>query len=487
MNGSVKSSAPLANLQDAERLGHLLLDRGLVTQQEIELVRQQSQATNIEFWRLALSLNLVSAETLNSLVNGTESAAVAGQASAPAHQDQVAIREELADAASVGDLPGLVEQIFERAFDLRATDIHFDPRDDGRLRVRYRIDGQMHDVLMIPAHLAVGIVSRIKVLANMDIIEKRESQDGHIVQKLGHHERNLRLATVPTSHGERLVARILDESQVIVGVEKLGLSRAHIETMTRLLRKPYGILMTVGPVGSGKTTTLYSCLQRLNSPSRNVMTIEDPVEYDLPGVTQLQVDPRADWTFPKALRAILRQDPDIIMVGEVRDDETAKIAVRASLSGNLVLTSMHANDSASAIGALYNYGIPGYLLSNSVLGIVAQRLVRTINQEAYEEFDADDAMRKMLGLTNGEHTGLRLRRGRGTPKDMGTGYLGRTGVFEILEVDDVLRDLIFRETTKDVLRQVAIDMGMTSLTQHAISKVIEGVTTVDEVYRVGLL
>lgn len=471
-------------LRDEERLGRALLDHSIISQQEFDLVRRQARATGIDLWRVLLNLNLVSAETLDSLLSNPD-----GQSFPTSHRpgSPLSLREDLAEAVDEGDLPGLVEQIFDRAFELRATDIHFDPQDDARLRVRLRIDGQMHDILLIPAEMAQGTISRIKVMGNMNIIERRDSQDGHIVQRFGEFERNLRIATVPTSRGERLVARILDESAVTVGLDKLGMSHEQMESLHHLLREPNGIIIVTGPVGSGKTTTLYSSLQRINVPSLNVMTIEDPVEYRLAGVNQLQVDPRSDWTFPKALRAMLRQDPDVMMIGEIRDDETAKIAVRASLTGDLVLTSMHANDAAGAVGTLYNFGIPGYLLSSSLLGVIAQRLVRKINPEAIEEYPADEKMRALLRLSPDEYPNLMLRRGKGTPADLGTGYLGRTGVFEVMVVDELLRDMIFRETTKDVLRQVAVDLGMMPLQQHAIQKVIQGVTTLEEIFRVGII
>lgn len=475
-------------LRDQDKLGRALLDRGIISEQEFELVRQQAKATGIEMWRVLLNLNLVAPDTLHSLMTGQEPAnAPKVAAKAPAEKSKApAVREELAGAVELGDTPGLVEQILERAFEARATDIHFDPQDEGKMRIRYRVDGQMHDVLQLPHHMTQAIVSRLKIMANMDIIEKRDSQDGHIVEHLAGAGRNMRIATIPTNRGERLVARILDEKSVQVGIENLGFNQGQIESVGRLLRKPYGIIIVTGPVGSGKTTTLYSCVNRINHPTRNVMTIEDPVEYSLPGVNQVQVDPKIDWNFPKALRACLRQDPDIMMVGEIRDDETAHIAVRASLTGVLVLTSLHANDAASTINNLYNYGIPGYLISTSLLGVIAQRLVRKVNPESAEEYAPDDHIRKLIGLEDGAMPNLKLKRPKGTTTDFGTGYLGRTGVFEVMEINDVLRDMIFRETTKDVLRELAVDMGMLPLAQHAISKVLEGTTTIEEVYRVAL-
>ena len=313
----------LEKLRDQTKLSRMLLDRGLISQQEHELVRRQTEATGVEMWRLLLNLNLISAEVLNSLVSGTDAAKTPplgrlanrqhGLDAGSSSKIGTPVRETLARAVEQAivdsDVPPLVEEVFEQAFDVRATDIHFDPQDKDELRVRYRIDGQLFEVVTIPPQLASGVVSRIKILATMDITRRREAQDGHVVQHIGDRERNLRIATVPTSRGERLVARILDEQAVLVGLDKLGLDPHQTEAIGRLLRKPYGILIVSGPVGSGKTTTLYSCLNQIHLPTRNVMTIEDPVEYKLAGINQLQVDPKIDWTFPKALRAMLRQDP----------------------------------------------------------------------------------------------------------------------------------------------------------------------------------
>lgn len=483
----------LEKLQDEETLGRLLLDHAVISEQELDLVKRQAQATKSSMWRVLLNLNLVSAEMLDNLVSGQgqagpPAAGGSGQAAAVGPDGKtVAVRANLANAVETGDPPGLVEQIFDRAVEARATDIHFDPQDENRIRIRYRIDGQLHDVLIVPTHLTQSLFSRVKLLANLNIMERREPQDGHIVMKSQSTTRNFRVATVPTSRGERLVIRIIDESAVLRGLDKLGFNQGQQESVSRLLMKPYGIVTVSGPVGSGKTTTLYSCTHRLNMTSNNIMTVEDPVEYHMPGVNQLQVDSKFDWTFPKALRSMLRQDPDVLMVGEVRDNETAHIAVRASLTGVLVLTSIHANDAASTVGTLYNFGIPGYLISSSLLGVIAQRLIRRVNPATAEDYVPDEKIRKMLGLADGEMPNLKLKRAKGSSGDFGTGFLGRTGVFEVMEVNELIRDMIFRETTKDVIRQIAIDMGMMPIAQHAMSKVIEGQSTIEEVYRVALL
>lgn len=509
---SAMKPSTLHLFHDEERLGRLVLERNVVTLQELDLAREQARANRLELYRVLLNLNLVTVDQLNELaatasngtsgeMNGRPLPALAKQ---PLHSPPPVLaqamldeddedEEDLSDVAAgvaladAGDIPGLVEQLLGRAINARATDIHLDPMPEHRLRIRFRIDGQLHDILQLPANRAQAVVSRLKLMSAMDIIEKRDAQDGHLIATINGKTHNLRIATIPTHRGERLVARILDETVVSIGLDHLGFNDDQRNVVNAMLKRPYGILIVTGPVGSGKTTTLYSCLTKLNNPTRNVMTIEDPVEYTLPGVNQCQVDAKNEWTFPKALRGMLRQDPNILMVGEIRDDETAQISVRAALTGVLVLTSMHANDAASTVSNLFSFGIPGYLVSGSLLGVVAQRLVRKINQDSYEEFAADQKMRELLRLEDNEHPNLMLRRGVGTAEDFGTGYLGRTGVFEVLEVDEIIRDMIFRETNKDVLRQVAIDNGMLPLVQHAINKVIAGITTIEEVYRVALM
>lgn len=480
---SAATPGPADNLRDDERLGRLLLDRGLISPREYDLVRRQAEATGLELWRLILSLNLVPPAVLATLAQRSDAAPSLSKVAAP----ETNLREDLIALVRSGDVSALVGALFQRAHDCRATDIHFDPRDDGGLRVRYRVDGELQDILVIPVGQTPAVISRVKVLANMNILEKRDSQDGHIVERLGERNRNMRIASVPTHLGERIVARLMDETAVTVDLDQLGFSHGQVEAMGRLLRRPHGVIVVTGPVGSGKTTTLYSCLARINTPALNIMTIEDPVEFRLPGVNQLQVDPRNGWTFPKALRAMLRQDPDVMMVGEIRDEETAKIAVRASLTGDLVLTTMHANDAASAIATLANFGIPPYLLSTSLLGVIAQRLVRKVNEASFEEYPADARVRGLLGLKADDRPGLKLRRGVGDTHDMGTGYLGRTGVFEVMELDDGLRDLVRDSASKDVIQAAAVKRGMTTIRGHAVEKVIAGVTTIEEVFRVGLL
>lgn len=413
----------------------------------------------------------------------------------------------VAEVAEQPNIVELVHSILSEAVRVRATDIHLDPQEGepgpaapagpppdvraGRrssgagLRVRYRIDGVLHDVLRIPASAGSGVVTRLKVMANLDIVERRLPQDAHLTVTVEDRPVNMRLASVPTELGEKLVLRVLDESRIITSLDRLGLEPHQRELIEGFLSRPYGMLLVVGPVGSGKTTTLYSCMTRLNSPGKNLMSIEDPVEYRLAGANQLQVFRRIGFDFAAGLRAILRQDPDVIMVGEVRDDETAKTAVRAALTGVFVMSSVHAQDAPGTVGALYNFGIPGFLVSTAVIGIVAQRLVRRICPECKVEYKPDSALLKQLGLpTRGKARPRAFYRGEGCEHCFHTGYYGRTGIFEVMPMSEEIKDLVFRETTKEVLAQVARDLGMQTLRQSGLNRVLDGTTTVEEFFRV---
>ncbi len=393
------------------------------------------------------------------------------------------IRDELKVIAASAASPDLVAQIFERAFETRATDIHFDPQD-GCLRVRYRIDGQLHDVLEIDPSLATSLVSRLKVMGDLNIVERRHAQDGRIQFRHGDAIRDLRVATIPTVLGEKVVIRVHEAMTQDYGFDLLGLNTAQIEQLTRICAKPYGAVLVAGPVGAGKTTTLYTCLSRVNSPTRNVMTIEDPIERRLPGINQVQVDTKVDMTFGSGLKAMLRQDPDVIMIGEIRDEDTAHIGIRAALTGVLVFSTIHAADAPSTLGNLYDFQIPGYMLSNTLLAVISQRLLRKICRYCKVTFPADDEQLALLDLDPTEHAGTMLARGEGCPACFNSGYLGRSGIFEIMEINDTLRELIFQQISKDVLRRVASDLGMRTLKQVAVDKVLEGATTLEEVFRV---
>ncbi len=393
------------------------------------------------------------------------------------------IRNELKEIAATAASPDLVAQIFDRAFETRATDIHFDPQENF-FRVRYRIDGQLHDVLELEPAFATSLVSRLKVMSNLNIVERRHSQDGRIQYRYKDQPRDLRVATLPTMLGEKIVVRIHEAMNQDYGFDLLGLNASQAEQLSSICAKPYGAVLVAGPVGAGKTTTLYSCLSRVNVPTRNVMTIEDPIERRLAGVNQLQVDAKAGLDFGSGLKAMLRQDPDVIMIGEIRDEETAHIGIRAALTGVLVFSTIHASDAPSTLGNLYDFKIPGYMLSNTLLAVISQRLLRKICPYCKIQYEADEATLATLGLDRDEHKGAMLSRGEGCPSCFQTGYLGRSGIFEILEVNETLRELIFQQIPKDVLSRVASDLGMRTLKQNAVDKVLEGATTPEEVFRV---
>ncbi|MCK4300207.1 MAG: Flp pilus assembly complex ATPase component TadA [Planctomycetes bacterium] len=378
----------------------------------------------------------------------------------------------------------LVDSVLTGAVGVRATDVHLDPQEEG-LRVRYRIYGVLHDVLHLPQAAASGVIIRLKVMANLDIVERRLPQDAHLTITVDERPVNLRVATVPTDLGEKLVLRVLDEARIITALTELGLEPEQRDQVDEFLSKPYGMLLVVGPVGSGKTTTLYALLSQLNSPGKNLMSIEDPVEYRLAGANQLQVFRRVGFDFAAGLRAILRQDPDVIMVGEIRDDETARTSVRAALTGVFVMSTVHAPDAPATIGALYNFGIPGFLASGALIGVVAQRLVRKICPHCAVDYKPNAALLNQLGLpTKGKGRPKAFRRGEGCEHCFHTGYYGRTGIFEVLTMTEEIKDLIFRETTKEVLSQVARDLGMQTLRQSGLARVLDGTTTVQEFFRV---
>lgn len=389
----------------------------------------------------------------------------------------------LVDVAEQAPVPRLLDYIFEAGINANATDIHLDQHEDG-LVVRYRIDGMLHDVLNVAPSTALALVSRVKVLANMDIVERRHAQDGRMSISIGESDHDIRVATVPTTMGEKVAIRIMTSRASFGELGDLGFEPGQIEQVERFIARPYGLILATGPVGSGKTTTLYSALMQVNRRSDNVMTIEDPVEYRVKGANQVQVNTRVDFSFAEGLRAMLRQDPDTIMVGEIRDNETAKIAVWAALTGVLVFSTIHSNDAPSTVTTLFNFDIPGFIISNSLVGVLAQRLVRKICPHCKEEYKPDDDLLKQMGVNPKEHKNLTFARGRGCRECFHTGYSGRIGVFEIMEANEEIKDLIFRQTTREVIRQVARDTGMQTLKESAFNKVAEGVTTVEEYFRV---
>jgi type II secretory ATPase GspE/PulE/Tfp pilus assembly ATPase PilB-like protein len=477
-----------------QALGQVLVQKGLLSADQLQAALVYGRENQRDLRQSILELNLISPERLNALaferlsaLAGEESPAATAAVPNPLLPDRTKqqrdIRIELKELAATATLPDLVGYILERAIDSRATDIHFDPNESG-LRVRYRIDGQLQEVLQLDPALVTPLISRLKVMSNLNIVERRHAQDGRITIQHLNRSRDLRVATMPLTLGEKIVIRIHEALTGVQSLEQLGMSTKQAEQLANLIAKPYGAILVAGPVGSGKTSTLYNCLGKINSPTRNVMTIEDPVEYRIVGVNQAQVDSRGEMRYSDGLRAMLRNDPDVIMIGEIRDDETARIGIRAALTGVLVFSTIHGSDSASTIGNLYNFGIPGYQLSNSLLAIVSQRLIRKICPYCRVTYPADAKARAALDLEPGQHPDLMLHRGLGCPACFQSGYLGRTGIFEIMEVGDELSELIFQQIPKDILRRVAVEVGMQTLKSSAVDKILDGTTTVEEVYRV---
>lgn len=481
--------------QAEQNLVAALIKNGVVTGEQIQTAQKYGAENHRDLRQSILELNLISTELLNTLAFqqlatlGAPNGQIASLEANPhsllpdVAKHQHDIRNELRELAASAPLTELVAQILERAIESRATDIHLDPQDTG-LRVRYRIDGLLQDVLTLEPGLVIPLTSRIKVMSNLNIVERRHSQDGRITIQHQSKTRDLRVATFPTALGEKTVIRIHESLSETFGFDHLGMTPIQAEKLNALIAKPHGAVLVAGPVGAGKTSTLYSCLGKVNTPSRNVMTIEDPIEYRINGVNQTQVDHRGDMGFNEGLKAMLRQDPDVIMIGEIRDDETARIGIRAALTGVLVFSTIHASDSAGTIGNLYNFGIPGYQLSSSLLGVISQRLIRKICPYCRVAFTADSTVLAALDLDPIDHEGLTLHKGLGCAACFQTGYLGRTGIFEIMLINDDLRDLVFQQIPKDILRRVAVDLGMQTLKSSAVDKVLDGTTTVEEVYRV---
>jgi len=378
----------------------------------------------------------------------------------------------------------LVNLIIQEAVKSRASDIHIEP-EMNMLRIRYRIDGILYEVYKLPKHVTGLITSRIKILGGLDIAERRKPQDGRFRINLDEREIDIRLSSFPTLHGENLVLRILDKSRVLLRLTDLGFSPKDLEKFNFLIHAPYGIILVTGPTGSGKTTTLYAALSEINSPEINIMTIEDPIEYQIPLLRQTQINPKAGLTFATGLRSILRQDPDVIMVGEIRDLETADIAIQAALTGHLVFSTLHTNDSAGALTRLIDMGIEPFLVSSSVIGVIAQRLVRLICPHCKVEYVPPEPVLKSLNLDPTKKE--KFYRGKGCEKCKGTGYSGRKGIFEVLVVNEEIRKLIVSKAPASVIKQVAINSGMTTLMADGLNKVREGLTTLEEVIRLTKL
>ena len=391
--------------------------------------------------------------------------------------------EHLKDLASEAPVIRLVSAIIGRVTDLRASDIHLEPFDDG-LHVRYRVDGVIHQGELVPPRLSAAVGSRVKLLAHLDIAERRLPQDGRIKTRVKGHELDLRVSTVPTVYGESIVLRVLDRASVRLDLATMGFAPDTLARFRELLARPHGILLATGPTGSGKTTTLYAALASIDALANKIITVEDPVEYQLEGINQIQVHPQIDLTFASALRSILRQDPDIIMIGEMRDGETAQIAVQSALTGHLVLSTLHTNTAAGAITRMQDMGVESYLITSSVNGVLAQRLVRTLCKECKQAYAPDEALLTRTGLGRFLKPGEKIYRAVGCPACGHTGYRGRTGIHELFLLDEAMRRAILEGQDANSLHQLARQAGMLSLHEDGLRKVAAGVTALDEVARV---
>jgi len=390
----------------------------------------------------------------------------------------------LKDLASEAPVIRLVNLVLAKAVESRASDIHIEPFEN-RLIVRYRIDGVLHEVESPPRRLSAAMISRVKIMANLDIAERRLPQDGRIKLRIQGKEIDLRVSTVPTMHGESVVMRILDKGGVPLNFESLGFEGAPLARFIAVLDEPHGILLVTGPTGSGKTTTLYTALDRLNKPDVKIVTVEDPVEYQMPGINQIQVKPQIELTFANALRSIVRQDPDIIMVGEIRDVETVSIAMQSALTGHMVLSTVHTNDAPSTINRLLDMGAEDYLLTSTVNGILAQRLVRTLCPKCRQPHNALPEVVEQMNLRRYVATGdIVLYKPVGCEECAGTGYWGRICIIEMMTMSDHIRSLIMRHSTAGDLRAAAIAEGMETMFENGLRKSLAGVTTIEEVLRV---
>lgn len=390
---------------------------------------------------------------------------------------------DLLDADDEAPIIRLVNTLLFRAVKQKASDIHIEPFER-ELQIRFRINGILYDVMAPPKRAQNAIISRVKIMSQLNIAEKRVPQDGRIRIKIAGKDIDIRVSTIPTAHGESVVMRLLDASKVLLDIDTLGFSRHNLDIFKKLLEHHNGIILVTGPTGSGKTTTLYSALSRLNTNEVKIITVEDPVEYQLHGVNQMQVNPKIDLTFASGLRAFLRQDPDIIMVGEIRDHETAEIAIQASLTGHLVLSTLHTNDAPSSITRLIDMGVEPFLVASSVLGIAAQRLLRTVCHDCARKYTPEEAEIAQIGLALADLKGKQIFRPVGCPNCMETGYAGRAGIHEILIVTDAVRAELMKGSDASTIKKVAVSDGMRTLREDAAAKVMAGLTTVAEVLRV---
>jgi len=377
----------------------------------------------------------------------------------------------------------LVSQLVLGAFEHRASDIHIEPFKD-RIRVRYRIDGILHEIKTLPQSLQGTVTSRLKIMAKLDIAEKRLPQDGRIKLKIAHNDVDFRVSTLPSIYGESIVLRILDRSSLELDMSAIGFAAREEQEFRNLINLPNGVILVTGPTGSGKTTTLYTALHAINRPDRKIITVEDPIEYQLSGINQVQTKPSIGLTFANALRSILRQAPNIIMIGEIRDAETASIAIEASLTGHLVFSTLHTNDAPGAVIRLIDMGIKPYLVASSVQAVIAQRLVRSICPHCKEPITPSAQVLHLLHIKTEDIAGAQFYKGKGCDACSHTGYSGRVAIFELFKFTDDIRALLYKKVSRSILRDRARQHGMRSLREDGMQKVIEGITTLEEVVRV---
>ncbi len=389
--------------------------------------------------------------------------------------------EDLKDLASEAPIIRLVNHLFARALDLNASDIHFEPNED-HLDVRCRVDGIMTRIERLPIKIHTAVASRLKLMARLDIGEKRLPQDGRIDSRIGNKQLDMRVSTLPGVHGESVVLRILDRGDTAVSLQQLGMPANILQTWQRLITQPHGMILITGPTGSGKTTTLYATLEKINSESQKIITVEDPVEYQLEGITQIQANASIGLSFAAGLRSIVRQDPDVLMVGEIRDHETAEIAIESALTGHLVFSTLHTNDAAGAVTRLQDMGVESYLISSSLLAIQAQRLVRRTCVDCGQEQAMNEDEAAALEVSRSDYPVV--RRGAGCERCGGTGYRGRIGLYELLVMSDAIRHEIASGSDANVIRNQAIREGMKTLREDALEKLAAGLTTPEEVVRV---
>jgi general secretion pathway protein E len=393
--------------------------------------------------------------------------------------------DHLRDMASEAPIIRLVNRLILNAIELQASDIHFEPFES-EFKVRYRIDGVLNDVEAPPKRLQSAIISRVKIMAKLDISERRLPQDGRTKLKIGGKEIDFRISTIPTLFGESVVMRILDRDTLVIDLRQLGFPDHLLDRYLKLVAQPHGMILVTGPTGSGKTSTLYATLARINSPENKIITLEDPVEYQLKGINQIQVVPKIGLTFAGGLRSIVRQDPDIILVGEIRDRETAETAVQSALTGHLLFSTLHTNDATGAVTRMLDMGVESFLLSSTLLGVLAQRLVRLLCPVCKVPQRPDPGELEAMGVPAGETADLVLYGPRGCDACRGTGYKGRTAIFEYLKIDDAIRREINAHADTERIRQVAVEKGMVPLRRDGWQKAAQGLTTLAEVLKVTL-